>query len=325
MQAIYGFGGVNGSRITLLDSTADSNSATRDGGGAIALVSGSALQSTGIAVEIVGAQVQMRNLTARGNVAGGSGGGVAVEFDNRGSIVHVQDAVVSLDGVVAQRNVAGGSGGGMALSIPSDVQEAQPCFEVPTFLQSSHSVSVVVSNSNVSGNDANSSHSSGGGIFLGPGGALALLNTTCADNRAVQFGGGVALGTGVLAQGSCGFRSVDSGLQGNVAGHGGSQLYVACSAGEWTGSMLSSLFVHRGRMCSLCVSRRCVRDVLSTDHGGWLTSACTPCQRVGSCAGYAAGHSAQVCLLVPSGGRDFGRQPDLRTRREHAVPNRYQF
>ena len=163
----------------------------------------------------------------------GGGGGVAVEFDNRGSIVHVQNAVVTLDGVVAQRNVAGGSGGGVSLSIPSDVQESQLCYAVPMFLQSLHSVSVVVLDSSVTDNDANSSHSSGGGIFLGPGGALVLMNTTCADNHAVQFGGGVALGTGVLAQGSCGLRSVGSELRGNRADHGGSQLYVACSAGEY--------------------------------------------------------------------------------------------
>ncbi len=156
-----------------------------------------------------------------------------MQFDNRGSVVHVRDAVVSVSSSTVTGNTCNGSGGGISFSIPSDVQQVQLCHPVPTFLQSYHSVSVVVRDTAVSSNAAVSSHSSGGGIFQGPGGALALVNSTCSGNRAVQFGGGVALGTGLLAQGSCGLRSAGSELRHNVALHGGSQVYVACSAGTW--------------------------------------------------------------------------------------------
>ena len=156
---------------------------------------------------------------------------MAVDFDNRGSIVHVIGALVSLTSVISRNNTCGGSGGGIAFSIPSDVQQEQLCYPTPTFLQSVHSVSVEVVDSSVESNTATSSYSSGGGIFLGPGGALSLANTTCARNSAEQFGGGLALGTGVLAQGSCGLYSRNSTLSENLAHHGGSQVYVACSAG----------------------------------------------------------------------------------------------
>ena len=182
----------------------------------------------------------MQVLPSPGCHAGGSGGGVAVEFDNRGSIVHVSEAVVSLSRVSLLNNTCGGSGGGVFFSIPADVQQQQLCFPTPTFLQSFHSVEVEVVASVVRANSATSSHSSGGGIFLGPGGALHLINSTCAHNTAVQFGGGLALGTGMLSQGSCGLHTVNSTLSHNVASHGGGQLYVACSAGEVTvsGSLL---------------------------------------------------------------------------------------
>ena len=163
--------------------------------------------------------------------AGGSGGGMVVEFDNRGSVVRVVAAVVSLVSVTSRNNTCSGSGGGIAVSIPIDVQQEQLCFPTPTFLQSYHSVSVDVVNSTVDSNAAISGSSSGGGIFLGPGGSLTLSNTSCVGNSAVQFGGGLALGTGVLSQGSCGLRTEHSALRRNVAHHGGSQVYVACSAG----------------------------------------------------------------------------------------------
>ena len=69
-------------------------------------------------------------------------------------------------------------------------------------------------------------------MFLGPGGSLVLANTVLRHNSAMQFGGGGALGTGFLAQGSCGFTGADVRMDNNAATHGGSQLYVACSGGE---------------------------------------------------------------------------------------------
>ena len=68
--AIYGFGGVTTSSIDLLSSTASGNTAGEEGGGAIALVSGSALINTGIAVEIVSPLVDVNNVTVTDNNAG---------------------------------------------------------------------------------------------------------------------------------------------------------------------------------------------------------------------------------------------------------------
>jgi hypothetical protein len=116
------------------------------------------------------------------------------------------------------------------LSVPMDQQEPQACQAIPTFLLPKHSVTVLLDGATITGNRVFSSHSSGGGLFLGPGGALTLANTLCADNVATQFGGGVALGTGFLAQGSCGITTANVSLLHNTAERGGSQLYVACSS-----------------------------------------------------------------------------------------------
>lgn len=69
--AIYGFGGVTASGISLEHARACNNSAgAGDGGGVFALVSGSALLNSGIAVEIRGARVQLENVSATDNTAG---------------------------------------------------------------------------------------------------------------------------------------------------------------------------------------------------------------------------------------------------------------
>jgi hypothetical protein len=70
LLAIYGFGGATNSSISLLHAAATNNSAAGEGGGVMALVSGSVLVDTGLAVEIVGADVQLDNVTAAGNSAG---------------------------------------------------------------------------------------------------------------------------------------------------------------------------------------------------------------------------------------------------------------
>ena len=120
----------------------------------------------------------------------------------------------------------------MFFSTPMDQQDPQECKEYPAFLLPKHSVFVTLTDAVIVNNSVSSTHSSGGGLFLGPGGALTLQDVHCADNNAFQFGGGVALGTGFLAQGSCGFTGADVRMDNNAATHGGSQLYVACSGGE---------------------------------------------------------------------------------------------
>jgi hypothetical protein len=111
-----------------------------------------------------------------------------------------------------------------------DQQDPQECKEVPAFLLPKHSVFVSITDAVIVNNSVNSSHSSGGGLFLGPGGALTLQDVVCADNIASQFGGGVALGTGLLAQGSCAISGTNVSLLRNAAQRGGSQLYMACSS-----------------------------------------------------------------------------------------------
>ena len=110
--------------------------------------------------------------------------------------------------------------------VPNEVPVPEVCTQPPSFLHPTHAVFVTLSNSLLVGNVANSSHSSGGGLFYGPGGALALINTTCVGNSATLFGGGVALGTGFLQQGSCSLLASGCIFAGNVAASGGSQVRV---------------------------------------------------------------------------------------------------
>jgi hypothetical protein len=63
----------------------------------------------------------------------------------------------------------------------------------------------------------------------GPGDLVTFSNCTFIDNKATRFGGGVMLGDGGSVT-TCGLQLIDSVFIGNTADHGGSHLYMDCSA-----------------------------------------------------------------------------------------------
>jgi hypothetical protein len=120
---------------------------------------------------------------------------------------------------------AGGSGGGIHVNVPQDLQPSQLC-TVGEYFQFSHNVSVQLVDSTLTENVVNGSDfTCGGGLFVGAGAVLSVNGSNITNNRAGQFGGGVAVGGGTGA-----LQLRGTVFDGNEAGHGGAQLYMDGSA-----------------------------------------------------------------------------------------------
>ncbi len=112
--------------------------------------------------------------------------------------------------------------------VPADVQSAGPegCSGSPAYYPYTFSVHVTVTSSAIIGNTA---LLSGGGLSIGVGGLLTVSASTVVDNAASLFGAGILFGN-LQSVSTCGVVLQGVNVSGNVATHGGSQLYSTCSA-----------------------------------------------------------------------------------------------
>lgn len=120
---------------------------------------------------------------------------------------------------------AGGSGGGIFVRVSEDPQQAIPCSAVD-FFPFNHSVAITLTNSTVTNNVADGDvYACGGGVFVSAGAVLTISNSTITGNRAGQFGGGLAVGSGTGA-----LRIISGSVLSGNSAKGGAQLYMDGSA-----------------------------------------------------------------------------------------------
>jgi hypothetical protein len=162
--------------------------------------------------------------------------------------------------------IAAGNGGGLIVLIPNDVEQLPNiACDGSSYWTYNHSAVVSLWNTTIAYNSAGT----GGGAFIGPGGAIVFDGGSVEGNKASRFGGGLALG-GDVGLSPCSFTASNSRFGGNVAGHGSSQLSMGCSgdlifantlfdlntANSQVGSGFLSCFQHLARLFSLSISPR---------------------------------------------------------------------
>ncbi len=115
------------------------------------------------------------------------------------------------------------------IAVPSDPMGMRDCPPL-NYWPYNHNVLILVTDSTVEGNNATSTISSGGGLYLSSGGLLVVANTTFQGNSAGLFGGGLGLGAGDSSD-TCAMQlAAGTVVAGNSAGHGSAQVYMGCAA-----------------------------------------------------------------------------------------------
>ncbi len=125
-----------------------------------------------------------------------------------------------------------GTGGGLLLSFPTDEQSAGNAgcsLDDPSYYQYSASTIVTLSSVTIQNNSAVCNSCSGGGLSLGVGGMTSISDSVFVNNSAGQLGGGLLFGN-LQTSTTCGFLLSNCTIAGNIAVHGGSQLYSTCAA-----------------------------------------------------------------------------------------------
>ena len=136
-----------------------------------------------------------------GNAAVGDGGAVVVltgSYDASGSISTTWLSPLTLDlkALTLWNNTCGGRGCAVCVGTLPDIQRSSNCPAVPAYWNYSHDYVVVLDLVNISDNVAGGS---GGGVWVGGGGAIELVRTSVVGNTAGNSGGGLSLGNPSIA------------------------------------------------------------------------------------------------------------------------------
>jgi hypothetical protein len=185
---------------------------TTEGGGAFASIAGLSMRNCTLIVD----QATLLDNTAS------SGGGVYLVLDaNSGQ---VSSSGSTLTRVTAHGNVVfEGSGAGVSITLPADAQPRHQCVNPASFYPYVHNTFATLDSCSLANNRGTCGTCSGGGLSVGVGGVVTIRNTEVMNNSATLFGGGMLLGS-VQLSATCAFVISRSRLDGNRAGHGGSQM-----------------------------------------------------------------------------------------------------
>ncbi len=132
--------------------------------------------------------------------------------------------------------IADATGGALGITVPADWQQeintGAGCTSPPVPWVYAHSSYITITgstflNNSVVGGPGVQTLASGGGLGVGSGGSLTLVDTLFRDNSASQFGGGLVVGGGA-GQSTCEVHLLNVTFEGNTAGHGGSAAYLGC-------------------------------------------------------------------------------------------------
>ena len=167
---------------------------TTGGGGGVAAFLGNFAVANATSVTIAACVVDS-------NAAVGDGGAVVVltgSYDASGSISTTWLSPLTLDlkALTLWNNTCGGRGGAVCVGTLPDIQRSSDCPAVPAYWNYSHDYVIVLDLVNISDNVAGGS---GGGVWVGGGGAIELVRTSVVGNTAGNSGGGRSLGNPSIA------------------------------------------------------------------------------------------------------------------------------
>ncbi len=113
------------------------------------------------------------------------------------------------------------------ISTTPDPQQPSACFG--SYWNFTHTSEVTVHNCTFADNNATGAGASAGALSVGPGGAITISNSTFTGCLAQRTGGAISVGGGGGSAVTCSLRMDGVTIADSHAGHGGSQLSVACA------------------------------------------------------------------------------------------------